>query len=270
MDHEFQAANGAVSLLGMALAKVDEDACIDWVLKSLEGGRGGWIITANLDILRRYVLDAPFRQLAREASLTVADGMPLVWASALRGTRLPARVTGADLIRSLSAAAARQGRSIYLIGGDAGTAEAAAQALRRQCPGLRVGGTWYPPMGFERDPAHLPALRQSLRQARPDIVYVALGCPKQERLIEALRTDYPGVWWIGVGISFSLLAGRLRRAPRWTQRAGLEWLWRLGQEPRRLAVRYLWHGLPFAAWLLASSALARLGDGVRRRRLRPS
>lgn len=267
MDQEFHSGIGAVPLLGMPLAKIDEAACIALVLKSLAVGRGGWIITANLDILRRYVLDAAFRQLAQQASLTVADGMPLVWASALRGARLPARVTGADLIRSLSAGAARQRRSVYLIGGDPGTAEAAAQTLQRLCPGLHVAGTWYPPMGFEQDPTHLPALRQALQAAQPDIVYVALGCPKQERLIEVLRWDLPDAWWIGVGISFSLLAGRLRRAPRWTQRAGLEWLWRLGQEPRRLAVRYLWHVLPFATWLLASSALARLGDGVRRRRL---
>lgn len=246
-----------VSLFGMPLARLDEAACIERVMRALAAGEGGWIVTANLDILRRYVFDHGFRQVVRPASLFVADGMPLVWASVLQGRPLPQRVAGSDLIHSLSAGAARGARPVFLIGGDAGTAELAAQALRRDCPGLCVAGTWYPPPGYERDPLHLPALKRALRAARPDIVYVALGCPKQDHLIEALRGDFPRTWWMGVGISFSLLAGRLPRAPRWAQRAGLEWLCRLWQEPRRLAVRYLVHGLPFAMLLMVASALAR-------------
>ncbi|MRW90454.1 WecB/TagA/CpsF family glycosyltransferase [Duganella sp. FT80W] len=242
----------------MPLARVDERACIERVMQALAARRGGWIVTANLDILRRYVFDAAFRALVRPASMFVADGMPLVWASALQGVPLPQRVTGADLIHNLSARAAHHGYSVFLLGGDDGTAEQAASRLRAQCPQLKVAGTWYPPPGFERDPAHLTALRQVLQGAQPDIVYVALGCPRQDRLIAGLRTDFPRTWWIGVGISFSLLAGRLRRAPRWAQRAGLEWACRLWQEPRRLAVRYLVHGLPFALLLLLAAMLARL------------
>jgi N-acetylglucosaminyldiphosphoundecaprenol N-acetyl-beta-D-mannosaminyltransferase len=255
---EFQTEE-TVKLFNMPLARIDENECINLVLRGLEKGRGGWIVTANLDILRRYVFDRDFRQVVRAASLFVADGMPLVWASILRGRPVPQRVTGSDLIHSLSARAARASRSVFLIGGDAGTAEQTACALGRACPGLRVAGTWYPPVGFENDPMHLPALREALRRARPDIVYVALGCPKQDRLIEALCAEFPMVWWIGVGISFSLVAGKVQRAPRWAQRAGLEWMCRLWQEPRRLAVRYLVLGLPFAMLLLLSSALARLG-----------
>jgi N-acetylglucosaminyldiphosphoundecaprenol N-acetyl-beta-D-mannosaminyltransferase len=246
-----------VDLFRMPLARVDEAGCIEMVMASLAARRGGWIVTANLDILRRHVLDRGFRELVRPASLFVADGMPLVWASMLRGLPLPQRVSGSDLILTLSARAARHAHPVFLIGGDSGTAEQAAQRLRSQCPGLRVAGTWYPPPGFERDPAHMPALRDALQAAQPAIVYVALGCPKQDQLIGALYPDFPQMWWIGVGISFSLLAGRLRRAPRWAQRAGLEWACRLWQEPRRLAVRYLVHGLPFALLLLLMSALAR-------------
>lgn len=247
-----------VELFRMPLARVDEAGCIDTVMRALAGRRGGWIVTANLDILRRHVFDPAFRELVCPASLFVADGMPLVWASALRGLPLPQRIAGSDLIRTLSARAAQQARSVFLLGGDHGTAEQAALQLRRLCPGLRVAGTWYPPPGYERDPAHLPALRLALHRARPDIVYVALGSPRQDRLIATLHREFPQTWWIGVGISFSLLAGRLRRAPRWAQRAGLEWACRLWQEPRRLAVRYLVQGLPFALLLLLDSALRRL------------
>lgn len=247
-----------VHLFTMPLARVDEAGCIERVMQALAARRGGWIVTANLDILRRHAFDRSFRELVRPASMFVADGMPLVWASALRGAPLPQRVAGSDLIRTLSARAAHHAYSVFLIGGDSGTAEQAARQLGKQCPGLRVAGTWYPPPGFERDPAHLPALRAALRVAQPDIVYVALGCPKQDQLISALYPEFPRAWWIGVGISFSLLAGRVRRAPLWAQRAGLEWVCRLWQEPRRLAVRYLVHGLPFAVLLMLASALERL------------
>lgn len=253
-----------IRLLNMPLAQLDQAGCNALVLRRLAAGRGGWIVTANLDILRRYVFDAAFRHLVRHANVVVADGMPLVWASLLQGTPLPERVAGSDLISSLSAGAARAGRSVFLLGGDAGTAERAALALRAACPGLHVCGTWYPPLGFEHDPAHMAAMRLALRKAAPDIVYVALGCPKQERLISLLRWDFPSVWWIGVGISFSFLAGEVRRAPRWLQRAGLEWSSRLWQEPRRLGQRYLVHCLPFALVLLTSAVLARLRASLAR------
>jgi N-acetylglucosaminyldiphosphoundecaprenol N-acetyl-beta-D-mannosaminyltransferase len=248
-----------VSLFNMPLANIDEAGCIDHVMQELEKGNGGWIVTANLDILRRYAFDGSFRRVVRSATLFVADGMPLVWASVVLGRPLPERVTGSDLIGSLSARAGGRNHAVFLIGGDAGTAELAAQSLADSCPGLRVAGTWYPPFGFEADPAHLPALRAALRAAAPDIVYVALGCPKQDKLIASLRPEFPRVWWLGVGISFSLLAGKLSRAPGWAQRAGLEWACRLWQEPRRLAVRYLVQGLPFAMLLLSAAALGRLG-----------
>ena len=97
-----------------------------------------------------------------------------------------------------------------------------------------------------------------LTAANPDIVYVALGSPKQEWLIGQLRGYLPRAWWLGIGISFSFLSGQVKRAPQWMQRSGLEWLHRLSQEPRRLAKRYLVHGLPFAASLFTSAIIRRL------------
>jgi N-acetylglucosaminyldiphosphoundecaprenol N-acetyl-beta-D-mannosaminyltransferase len=106
--------------------------------------------------------------------------------------------------------------------------------------------------------AALQDLAQQLRRAQPDIVFVALGSPKQEQVIEALRDCVPGAWWLGVGITFSFLCGHVRRAPRWMQRAGLEWVHRLLQEPRRLAGRYLLKGLLFAFVLFTTAAWARI------------
>jgi N-acetylglucosaminyldiphosphoundecaprenol N-acetyl-beta-D-mannosaminyltransferase len=247
-----------VPILEMKLARIDEPACVRHVMHALRLGRGGWILTVNVDILRRYTVDRAFRHLADGATMMVADGMPLVWASRLQGAALPQRVAGSNLIATVSAAAAREGRSVFLLGGDPGTAERAAAVLRERCPGLRVAGTACPPPGFEHDPAQLAALRTALAQAAPDIVYVALGCPKQERLIEALHAMLPRAWWMGIGISFSFLAGAVRRAPPWLQDAGLEWLHRMVQEPRRLARRYLVDGIPFALYLLAAAMASRV------------
>lgn len=239
---------------------------IETVLTERANGRGGWVLTVNLDILRRCVLHPDFRRLTRGVSLAVADGMPLVWASRVQGEALPERVAGSDLIGSLSAVAAERDFSIYLLGGSPGTAERAAEVLRVRSTGLRIAGTACPPLGFEHSSAQVAGIREALIAVRPDIVYVALGSPKQEVLIEQLRDDLPGIWWLGVGASFSFLAGDIRRAPPWMQRLGLEWLHRLGNEPRRLARRYLLHDLPFVVRLFGSAVRARLRRRVMRRR----
>ena len=121
-------------------------------------------------------------------------------------------------------------------------------------PGLKVAGTYCPPVGFEQSKRIMGELRDALAASGADIVYVALGSPKQERLIALLRTALPSAWWLGVGNSFSFLCGHVRRAPRWMQRVGLEWLHRLCQEPRRLFRRYIIVGVPFGMRLMWRSS----------------
>jgi N-acetylglucosaminyldiphosphoundecaprenol N-acetyl-beta-D-mannosaminyltransferase len=254
-----------IALLGVEIDAVREAQCVEHVLQELAAGRGGWVVTPNLDHLRRLVNEQSYRELCAGADLFVADGMPLVWASRLQGTPLPERVAGSDLITSLTQGAARAHRSIFLLGGDPGTAEAAGRILVQRNPGLVVRGTACPAPGFERDELALRALRTQLAEAQPDIVYVALGSPKQERLIVELRQLLPRAWWLGVGISFSFVTGDVKRASPLVRRLGLEWLHRLVQEPRRLFKRYLVHGIPFAVRLLWSSLWSRrrLAAGAR-------
>ncbi len=250
-----QRALPEVGLRGCGLHAISRLECVDYILDELDAGRGGWVVTPNLDHLRRFLKDESFREMVEEADLRVADGTPIVWACALQRTPIPERVAGSDLITVLSEGAAKRGRSIFLLGGNEGTDTGAAEILKERYPGLRIAGTECPPMGFEQDPLYIGKLIKRLRDAKPDIVFVALGSPKQEAVIRMLRGDIPRAWWLGVGISFSFLCGEVPRAPRPMQRLGLEWLHRWMQEPARLTKRYLFQGIPFAATLLTRSAL---------------
>lgn len=247
-----------VALRGARVSAITEAQSIALIEHEIDSGRGGWVITVNLDHLRRFVHDVEYHKLCKRATLLVADGMPLVWASRIQGgPTLPERIAGSNMVWRLSAALAHRRRSLFLLGGSPGTAEASGQILAQRYPGLRIAGTECPPLGFERDPAAMESLHRKLRETAPDMVYVALGSPKQEVLIDRLRQDYPATWWIGVGISFSFICGQVRRAPRWMQHTGLEWVHRLQQEPRRLARRYLLDGVPFGLDLLARAAARR-------------
>ena len=243
---------------GVRIHAVTEVQCVDHIFRQLSAGCGGWVVTVNLDHLRLFSQDPQYAALCSQASFTVADGMPLVWASYLQGTPLPERVTGSNLIWSLTAAAAKKGRSIFLLGGSPGTARAAAAVLQQRYPALQVEGTLCPAMGCENDPQEIAQLTSVLSTSAPDLVYVGLGKPKQDLLIKQLRAKLPRAWFIGVGISFSFVCGAVPRAPSWMQRLGLEWLHRLVQEPRQLATRYLVQGLPLAVGLLGGAVIQRL------------
>jgi exopolysaccharide biosynthesis WecB/TagA/CpsF family protein len=252
------AAFAVVRIGGVAVHAITQRQCITRVFDELAAKRGGWVVTVNIDHLHRCARDAAYAELCAQAPLVVADGMPLIFASRIQGTPLPERIPGANLISSLTAAAAQQCRSIFLLGGAAGTAESAARVLRGRHPTLRVVGTLCPALCFEHDPHELARVIATVTDAAPDIVYVALGKPKQDQLIAQLAPTLPRTWFVGVGISFSFLSGDVRRAPLWMQRAGLEWLHRLRQEPARLAKRYLVDDIPSALRLLAGAVAARL------------
>ena len=247
-----------VLLRGARLHPVTESESVRLIVRCLEAGLGGWVVTMNLDHLRRFEKDPRYAELCSRADLVVADGKPVVWASRLQGTPLPERVTGSSLIWTLSEAVGAIHRSIFLLGGEPGTAQPSAQRLAARYPGLRISGVLCPDYGFETRPTELTEIRETLLRAAPDVVYVALGSPKQEELINRLRHLLPHAWWIGVGVSFSFVSGRLVRAPRWLQALGLEWLHRLFQAPRLLARRYLVDGVPYALLLLAGAVLARV------------
>jgi N-acetylglucosaminyldiphosphoundecaprenol N-acetyl-beta-D-mannosaminyltransferase len=258
-------ARGRVRLAGFEFDLLTEAEVIRHIVSESAAGSGGWVATPNVDICQRVRREPALRELVRGATLVVPDGMPLLWAARLRGAPLAERVTGSSLIFSLTSAAASAGRSVYLLGGDPGVPDLAGRELARRYPELRVAGAYAPELGFEASPEAMALIRERLGQARPDIVYVGLGFPKQERLIAELTAVLPGAWFIGCGAAIPFAAATLPRAPVWMQRSGLEWAFRLLKEPRRLFRRYLVDDAPYAAYLLFSSAMERVTSrGARR------
>lgn len=247
-----------MEIMGQYFDPLDEAGTVESVFAAVADGRGGWLIPSNLDVLRQIRISSEVRALVSDASLVVADGMPLVWAAAVAGRPLPARVAGSTLIYSLSEAASRRKASVFFLGGDPGTASGAAEILSSLYPGLIVAGTYCPPFGFESDQIEMLRIIETVRAAQPDLVFVGLGFPKQERLVAMLRKAAPTSYFIGVGITFSFVTGDVARAPSWLQRLGMEWVHRLVQEPRRLFKRYIIDDIPFAVWLLAWAATVRL------------
>lgn len=246
-----------VRLAGTGFDPVTEEEVVSQVRDAVAGGRGGRIVTPNVDILRQAETDASVRAYLETADLVVADGMPLVWASRLTGTPLPERVAGSSLIWSLSEGMARDGRSIFIIGGTPGSPDGAIRAglrLSADYPGLRVAGAICPDFGFEHDAAAYSDLVRDVASAAPDLVFVGLGFPKQEQVVDRLREHLPRAWFMGCGAAVNFVAGDIERAPRWMQRTGLEWAHRLGTEPGRLAGRYLKHDAPYALKLLAQAS----------------
>lgn len=252
----------SVDIHGVSIAPVTEAECVRLIADEVDAERGGWCVTVNLENLRKVTKSDSLKQLVANSSFRVADGITLIWASRLQATPLPERVCGSNLIYSLTREIASRGQSAFFLGGNPGTAQAAADLLQQTNPGLLVAGTFCPPMHFERDPRQMQYVERMLADAQPDVIYVALGFPKSEELIARLRHSYPQAWWIGVGISFSYVVGEVKRPPVWAQNLGLETPYRLIQEPRRLAKRYLWDGPFFAINLLSNSLVRRFNHSV--------
>lgn len=245
------------SLMGLRLARVDRFQLLEHIFGALAQRRGGWLVTANLDFLRRYVRDERMRALYDAADVRVADGMPLVWASRLQRDPVPERVAGSSLVWLLMERAAREGRSVYLLGGSPEANRGACQILSEKYPGLRLCGGSSPMLASPPSQDDIDGLIAALSPHAPDLLLVAMGSPKQEEVIRALRVRFPATWMVGVGISLSFVAGEIKRAPVWMRRAGLEWVHRMMQDPRRLAKRYLVQDLPFVLRLFPHALLQR-------------
>jgi N-acetylglucosaminyldiphosphoundecaprenol N-acetyl-beta-D-mannosaminyltransferase len=207
------------------------------------------IVTANLDFLSIADRNPAFRDAINDADLAVADGMPLVWVSRLRGQALPERINGVDLVDAGCKLAAETDHSVFLLGAAPEVTEAAARTLQARYPGLQIAGAYSPPFG-PLDEDESERIVKLIQRAAPELLFVALGAPRQDPWIRENLDRLPVRVAIGVGCVFDLLAGKVSRAPVWMQRSGLEWAFRLAQEPGRLWRRYFVDDLPVLVRLL--------------------
>lgn len=222
----------------LAFDRLSLSAAVRAVLQLARRGQCAYVVTPNADHVVRAEADQEFVRICTGADLVLADGMPVVWAARWLGDPLPERVAGSDLMPALCAAAAAEGLSIYLLGGLPGEAEKAVANLRARHPTLMVAGVDCPPFGFEHDAAASRLIVERINAVAPALVFVGVGSPKQEKWIAAHRHELRCGVLLGIGITIAFLAGTVRRAPVLMQQTGLEWLYRLVQEPRRLIRRY--------------------------------
>ena len=200
---------------------------------------GGYVCTPNVDYVVRSQTDLPFRKAILDARLRVPDGMWIVYASRLAGQPLHGTVTGRLLLPAVADAMPAHALRLALFGSSAGVAQKVAARLSATRPDLDIGAAVTPPYPLEIGSDEDHRLVARVADTRPDIVFVALGAPRQEIWMQKHAAAFDGAVLVGVGAAFDIMAGRFREAPRWMTRHGFEWAFRLAQEPRRLARRYL-------------------------------
>jgi N-acetylglucosaminyldiphosphoundecaprenol N-acetyl-beta-D-mannosaminyltransferase len=245
---------GSRALLGMRVDVVDYLEAIDAVLAMAESG-GGMTCVATAHMVMEACDDPAFRAIVNGAELVTPDGVPIVWSLRALGARDATRVYGPTLTPLLCEEAARRGVPVGFYGSTPSVMRALTERLADRCPGLRIGFTHCPPYrdaAGEVDEEVISAIEESGTR----VLFVGLGCPKQERWMAAHREHLPCAM-VGVGAAFDFVAGAKRQAPPWLQRAGLEWLFRLACEPRRLWRRYARHNPRFAGRIAAQIARTR-------------
>lgn len=233
-----------------------------WCVERIASGEGARVATANLDFVAHARKNNALRQDLADCHLVVADGAPLVWLGRMSGAPATRRTTGVDLVASIAAEAERAGgiRAAFY-GSTEELSSGAAANLEAAYPGFTVVSRICPPFG-SRPAADIDAEVQRLADARPQVILVALGCPRQERFIAEQFKAIPEAVWIGIGGTFDFYAGKRVRAPRFFQATGLEWAVRLVQEPRRLWRRYLVNDIP--ALMAVAPGCVRRGFAQRR------
>jgi len=231
-----RAPSQPIALLGVAFDNLTLRETVGRIEEMIASPRSHYIVTANVDFLAQARRDLELQHILLNAHLVLCDGTPLVWASRLFGNPLPERVAGADVVPELIRVAAEKNYRLFFLGATEESNTQAIARLRAQFPDLEISH-YSPPFRPLHELDDDEIIRR-IRAAKPDLLFVAFGCPKAEKWI---ATHYPELGVpvaIGVGATIDFLAGRVKRAPLWMQRGGVEWIYRLCQEPRRLFKRY--------------------------------
>ena len=227
-----------VSVLGVGISVLNLETALAAIADAVRERRKGYICVTGVHGVMEAQDDPAFKEILNRAFLCTPDGMPMVWAGKLNGHRDMSRVYGPDLMLDVCAWSETSGAKHFFYGGADGVAELLARKLKERFPKLAVAGTFTPPFRA-LNAGELQALQAQLSAAQPDILWVGLSTPKQEKFMAEFLPKLDATLMIGVGAAFDFHSGRVKQAPRWMQRSGLEWFYRLCSEPRRLAKRYL-------------------------------
>lgn len=237
---EFMSNFTRVNICGVQVDKYSFTEVVDRITHhALSKKSPEYVVTPNAQHVVILQRDSLFREIYCKAFLVVPDGVPLLWAAKLFNTPLSGRVNGTDLLERLCQASAANKLKVFLLGGRPGAAQKAAYTLKNNYPNLKVVGTYCPSYGFESDLVELEKINSIIQAAVPDILFVGLGAPKQEYWIYNNYYKLGVPVSLGIGVSFELMSGMVKRAPKIMQKLGLEWLFRLIVEPRRLWRRYV-------------------------------
>jgi N-acetylglucosaminyldiphosphoundecaprenol N-acetyl-beta-D-mannosaminyltransferase len=238
-----------ISILGVPFDNVTTPQTLSLFKDMIESKSPHYVATANVDFVVQAGHDVELRRILNDAHLVLADGMPLVWASHLLGNPLPERVAGSDLVPLLLEQAERLGHSVFFLGGQEAVTAKALENIRAKHPALKIAGSMSPPFAALLEMDH-EGICAAIKEAKPDMLLVSFGCPKQEKWISMNYRELGVPVSMGVGATIDFLAGAVKRAPVIMQRTGTEWIFRLAQEPRRLFKRYLTDMIFFGAAIM--------------------
>jgi len=239
-----------VNICNINIDNLSMEETLEMIDSVIESRETRYIVTPNVDHIMTLQKDKEFRRIYEEAFLVLPDGMPLVWASKILGCPLKDKISGSDLFPLLCERAQKKNYKLFFLGGKPGVAARSAEILGKRYKGIQIAGVHSPPYGFENDQAENESIISRIKRAKPDILFVGLGAPKQEKWIYRHYKELDIPVNIGIGITFEFIAGTIKRAPLWMQKSGLEWLWRLTSEPGRLWKRYLIDDMRFFGLLL--------------------
>lgn len=235
-----------VNVLGVGITVLNLQIALEQIANAVRNRHKGYICVTGVHGVMEAQKDESFRAILNGAFLCTPDGMPMVWAGKLAGHSQMRRVYGPDLMLDVCAWSQTHPCRHFLFGGGPGVADQLVEKLTARFPKLEIAGVFTPPFR-PLTPAEQEELLLKVKAAHPDIFWVGLSTPKQEKFMAEYMPKLDATLMIGVGAAFDFLSGRVRQAPRWMQRSGLEWLYRLCSEPRRLAGRYLKNNPPFLA-----------------------
>ena len=227
-----------IRFLNIEIDNLSMDESIDYIDKLIKRKKNSYVVTPNVDHIVKLENDREFLEVYNNADLVLTDGMPLVWISKFLKTPIKEKVSGSDLFPKVCKLADEKGYSIFLLGAAEGIAIKAAENLKNKYKNLNIVGTFSPSYGFEKSKSEIEEIIKKVNEAKPDILAVGLGAPKQEKFIYKYKNKLNVPISLAIGASIDFEAGNIERAPKWMQKSGLEWFYRFLKEPKRMFKRY--------------------------------